>query len=99
MCLKGFQRPNILDVKLGIRVWADDASPEKRNKMDKVSSETTSGSLGLRITGMRLWEEPQGGQGRYQVYEKDYGRRFNAQNVRRGFEEFFYARRGEGTGP
>jgi 1D-myo-inositol-tetrakisphosphate 5-kinase/inositol-polyphosphate multikinase len=51
-----FKRPNILDLKLGARLWADDAKPEKRVRLDKVSGETTSGSLGFRIAGMRIWQ-------------------------------------------
>ncbi|KAI9713021.1 MAG: hypothetical protein M1820_001006 [Bogoriella megaspora] len=51
----GFKRPNILDIKLGARLWADDAPPEKRARLDKVATDTTSGSLGFRIAGMRVW--------------------------------------------
>ncbi|KAJ5817815.1 hypothetical protein N7447_007823 [Penicillium robsamsonii] len=51
----GFRRPNVLDVKLGARLWADDAPLEKRNKLDDVSKETTSSSLGYRIAGMKVW--------------------------------------------
>lgn len=51
----GFKRPNVLDVKLGARLWADDAPPTKRNKLDAVSKETTSSSLGFRIAGMKVW--------------------------------------------
>jgi len=51
----GFHRPNVLDVKLGARLWADDAPPAKRTKLDAVSKETTSSSLGYRIAGMKLW--------------------------------------------
>lgn len=51
-----FSKPNILDLKLGARLWADDAKLEKRARLDKVSSETTSGSLGFRIAGMRIWQ-------------------------------------------
>ncbi|KAL3451996.1 inositol polyphosphate kinase-domain-containing protein [Aspergillus insuetus] len=51
----GFKRPNVLDVKLGARLWADDAIPAKRAKLDAVSKETTSGSLGFRIAGMKIW--------------------------------------------
>ncbi|KAJ5690332.1 hypothetical protein N7462_004724 [Penicillium macrosclerotiorum] len=51
----GFRRPNVLDVKLGARLWADDAPPAKRNKLDAVSKETTSSSLGFRIAGMKVW--------------------------------------------
>lgn len=51
----GFRRPNVLDVKLGSRLWADDAPPSKRTKLDAVSQETTSSSLGYRIAGMKIW--------------------------------------------
>lgn len=51
----GFRRPNVLDVKLGARLWADDAPPAKRNKLDSVAKETTSSSLGYRIAGMKVW--------------------------------------------
>lgn len=51
----GFRRPNVLDVKLGARLWADDAPPAKRTKLDAVSEETTSSSLGCRIAGMKIW--------------------------------------------
>ena len=56
----GFHRPNVLDVKLGARLWADDAPPAKRNKLDAVSKETTSGSLGYRIAGMKVWSGSNG---------------------------------------
>ncbi|EFE39270.1 arginine metabolism regulation protein iii [Trichophyton verrucosum HKI 0517] len=51
----GFVRPNVLDVKLGARLWDDDAISDKRKKLDQVSAETTSGSLGFRIAGMKTW--------------------------------------------
>ncbi|OOQ89281.1 arginine metabolism regulation protein iii [Penicillium brasilianum] len=51
----GFRRPNVLDVKLGARLWADDAPPTKRSKLDAVAKETTSSSLGYRIAGMKVW--------------------------------------------
>ncbi|KAN0081085.1 Inositol polyphosphate kinase domain containing protein [Elaphomyces granulatus] len=51
----GFSRPNVLDIKLGSRLWADDAPPAKRAKLDAVSKETTSSSLGFRIAGMKVW--------------------------------------------
>ncbi|KAJ5488900.1 hypothetical protein N7539_003790 [Penicillium diatomitis] len=51
----GFRRPNVLDVKLGARLWADDAPPAKRAKLDAVAKETTSSSLGYRIAGMKVW--------------------------------------------
>ncbi|KAJ5194793.1 uncharacterized protein N7498_008231 [Penicillium cinerascens] len=65
----GFHRPNVLDVKLGARLWADDAPPAKRNKLDAVSKETTSSSLGYRIAGMKVWTGSNG--------ETDEGTRTN----------------------
>lgn len=59
----GFTRPNVVDVKLGIRLWADDAPPAKRTKLDAVSRETTSGNLGFRIAGMKVWTGVDGGAG------------------------------------
>lgn len=110
----GFKRPNVLDVKLGARLWADDAPPEKRAKLDAVSKETTSSILGFRIAGMKVWtgvngESDEGGrtdpyetkhEGKegekgeviekdgYRRYDKWYGRSFNADNVKEGFETF-----------
>jgi 1D-myo-inositol-tetrakisphosphate 5-kinase/inositol-polyphosphate multikinase len=52
----GFSRPNILDLKLGSRLWANDAPPAKRQRLERVSRETTSSSLGFRIAGMRIWQ-------------------------------------------
>jgi 1D-myo-inositol-tetrakisphosphate 5-kinase/inositol-polyphosphate multikinase len=65
----GFHRPNVLDVKLGARLWADDAPPTKRSKLDAVSKETTSSSLGYRIAGMKVWTGANG--------ETDEGTRTN----------------------
>ncbi|KIV87634.1 hypothetical protein PV11_03166 [Exophiala sideris] len=50
----GFKDPNILDVKLGTRLWADDAPASKRRRLEEVASRTTSGSLGFRIAGMKI---------------------------------------------
>lgn len=52
----GFKKPNILDIKLGARLWDENARPEKRARLDKVAAESTSSSLGLRIAGMRTWQ-------------------------------------------
>ncbi|KAJ5479249.1 hypothetical protein N7530_004758 [Penicillium desertorum] len=110
----GFRRPNVLDVKLGARLWADDAPLEKRKKLDAVSKETTSGSVGFRIAGMKVWtghngetdegdrtnpyatkyEGAEGKKGEvieqdgYRRYDKWYGRSFNENNVKQGFETF-----------
>lgn len=86
-----FERPNIMDIKLGIRLWADDALPEKRRKLDAVSAETTSGSLGLRITGMKVWQPHLAGTSdEYMLYDKNYGRQFDERTILQPFKEFLY---------
>lgn len=82
----GFKRPNILDVKLGKRLWAEDAPVAKRQKLDKLASETTSGSLGFRVAGMKAWQS-----NRYHVYDKFYGRERTAENVYQAFHDLFDA--------
>ncbi|KAF2083704.1 SAICAR synthase-like protein [Saccharata proteae CBS 121410] len=95
----GFLRPNVMDVKLGSRLWDDDAPMEKRERLDKVARETTSGSLGFRVAGMRVWV----GEGEdevdpshthldhatgYKTYNKLYGRSFSADNILAAFRDY-----------
>ncbi|EEB08263.2 inositol polyphosphate kinase [Schizosaccharomyces japonicus yFS275] len=53
----GMTRPCILDIKIGRQLWAEDASDDKKRRLDLVSSSTTSGSHGFRITGMTCWDQ------------------------------------------
>ena len=91
----GFKKPNILDVKLGARLWADDAPMAKRVKLDKVAEETTSKPLGLRIAGMKTYQgalsngEHNVTPDSYRLYDKMYGRTFTAETIAQGFEEYF----------
>ncbi|EON61076.1 hypothetical protein W97_00287 [Coniosporium apollinis CBS 100218] len=98
----GFRKPNIMDIKLGARLYDDSTKPEKRARLDKVAAETTSSSLGFRIAGMRTWlggedsmAERDGddtisfeaGSG-YKLFNKLYGRKFAAENVVDAFREY-----------
>ena len=80
----GFKHPNVLDLKLGARLYADGTKPEKAERLDKVAAETTSGSLNFRIAGMKVWNGKD-----FDTYDKFYGRKFNADNVKDGFATFF----------
>ncbi|KAL4724722.1 hypothetical protein ACLX1H_008165 [Fusarium chlamydosporum] len=91
----GFKHPNILDVKLGVRLWADDAPQQKKQRFDKISAETTHGSLGFRIAGMRVYrgsENPSElDEENYKIYDKDYGRTTVTQeNVIDEFKKFIF---------
>ncbi|MCJ1396444.1 hypothetical protein MMC18_009334 [Xylographa bjoerkii] len=92
----GLRKPNILDVKLGARLWADDAPPAKRQKLDDVSNATTSKPLGFRIAGMKTWMGAKavgyspGGLDGYKIYGREYGRTLTLETVREGFENYFF---------
>ncbi|KAF1821391.1 SAICAR synthase-like protein [Dissoconium aciculare CBS 342.82] len=83
----GFSRPNVLDLKLGAKLF-DPATTkaDKAARLDKVAGETTSGSLNYRIAGMKVWNAD---IGEYAIYDKFYGRQFSKEDVGRGFETFF----------
>ena len=49
-----FSKPNILDIKLGTVLYDDDASAEKRARMEKTARETTSLETGVRLTGFQV---------------------------------------------
>ncbi|KAH7116066.1 inositol polyphosphate kinase-domain-containing protein [Dendryphion nanum] len=97
----GFKKPNVLDLKLGAQLWDEASKPEKRARLDEVSRATTSGSLGFRIAGMRTYvgdnapdvpadlkEYIEDNKDEFWVYNKMYGRKFNAENVSEGFEAY-----------
>ncbi|PNY26325.1 Calcium-transporting ATPase 3 [Tolypocladium capitatum] len=93
----GFKQANILDVKLGVRLWADDAPLQKKHRFDKISSETTHGNLGFRIAGMRVFrgsdDASELDEEGYKVYDKDYGRlSVNDDNVVDEFRRFVFNR-------
>ncbi|KAJ4120119.1 hypothetical protein NW768_010403 [Fusarium equiseti] len=91
----GFKCPNILDVKLGVRLWADDAPEQKKQRFNKISAETTHGSLGFRIAGMRVYrgsEDPSElDEENYKIYDKDYGRTtVKEENIVNEFRKFIF---------
>lgn len=92
----GFVKPNILDVKLGVRLWADDAHQDKKTRFDKVTEQTTHKDFGFRIAGMKVWQGPDAkGDGidedGYRIYNKDYGRfELNNGNVHEAFKKFIF---------
>lgn len=93
----GYVHPNVLDVKLGVRLWADDANIAKKTRFDIVTKETTHRNLGFRIAGMRVWQGCDAAvaevddQDGYKIYDKNYGRfAINDDNVEEAFQNFIY---------
>lgn len=52
----GFEFPSILDIKLGSVLHDVNAGEEKITRLTDVSNSTTSGSLGFRICGMKVYQ-------------------------------------------
>ncbi|KAK1996042.1 inositol polyphosphate kinase [Colletotrichum falcatum] len=91
----GFSSPNFLDVKLGERLWADDAPAEKKRRFDEITRKTTHGPLGFRIAGMKVWRgstiKSDLDHEEYKIYDKDYGRtHVNTENVVDNFRKFIF---------
>jgi len=56
----GFQRPNIIDVKMGARTSYIEAGPKYVEKCKLKDKETTSEALGFRVSGMQVYEAKKG---------------------------------------
>ncbi|KAK9387514.1 inositol polyphosphate kinase-domain-containing protein [Lipomyces mesembrius] len=81
----GFAKPSVIDVKLGRQLWDEQASIEKRKRLDDVAAKTTSGSLCMRIAGMKTWDQDKED---YVVYDKYYGRSFDIKTIKEGIDTF-----------
>jgi inositol-polyphosphate multikinase len=91
----GYVEPNIMDVKMGRRLWADDASEEKKKRFDKIRYETTHEQFGFRIAGMRVYKgspnEKELDREGYKIYGKDWGRvDVNADNIITSFRKYIF---------
>lgn len=83
--LAEYEEPSILDIKLGSVLWEKTATPDKVARLQKVVNETTSGSLGFRITAMSV-VQPDGVR---KDYDKNYGRKCSAEEVVEYIRPFF----------
>jgi 1D-myo-inositol-tetrakisphosphate 5-kinase/inositol-polyphosphate multikinase len=50
----GFRKANILDIKLGTVLYDEDAPPKKKERMQDAARRTTSGQVGIRLTGFQV---------------------------------------------
>ncbi|KAJ2891111.1 hypothetical protein GGI21_005949 [Coemansia aciculifera] len=77
----GYEKPCILDVKIGTRIHDIDASPEKLAKMMRKAQETTTGSLGVRICGMSV--------AGVETPDRGWFRRLTAETIKDAFAAYF----------
>ncbi|KDQ59794.1 hypothetical protein JAAARDRAFT_33371, partial [Jaapia argillacea MUCL 33604] len=82
-----FLKPNILDIKLGTKLYDQfDAPPEKKAKMEKTAKHTTSGETGVRLTGFQVYDNT---TGEPIVTPKSYGKSIKPSDLPEGFRRFF----------
>ncbi|KAI0081412.1 SAICAR synthase-like protein [Panus rudis PR-1116 ss-1] len=81
-----FLKPNILDIKLGTVLYDDDATPEKRARMEKTARETTSLETGVRLTGFQVYDLESGVAVNT---PKTYGKSITAAQLSEGIAKFF----------
>lgn len=74
-----FVRPCVLDLKVGVRTYRDDASPEKRRRAIEKAGQTTTASLGFRLCGMQVFDQ---GSSQFLCRNKYYGRRLTDLTVK-----------------
>ncbi|KNB44306.1 inositol hexakisphosphate kinase 3 [Blastocystis sp. subtype 4] len=85
---EGFKYPCMLDIKLGTRMYWDGAPRDKIERHVATCKATTSGSLGMRICGMRVLYCPQTGSWTYQ--EKAWGKSLQADDMLDAVALFFF---------
>jgi len=91
----GYKQPNIMDVKLGQRLWADSAPLQKRARLDRIRTETTHEKYGFRIAGMRVFhgsdDAAQLDKEGYKIYNKNWGQlEVNNDNVADALRKFIF---------
>jgi len=82
-----FTYPCIMDIKVGIRHYDDDASPEKRDRHIRKAAATTSATVGIRVTGSQVYKAD---RGTLLFRDKYHGRRLREAQLAGELAHFFH---------
>eukprot|EP01031_Cornospumella_fuschlensis_P042209 gene42209-51544_t len=81
----GFNKPCVMDVKIGRQTFEPSASqPKKARELAKYPHQE---ALGFRITGFKVWDTR---EQQYRSLGKEFGRALQPEDVSRGLGLFFY---------
>ncbi|GJJ11869.1 hypothetical protein Clacol_006107 [Clathrus columnatus] len=81
-----FAKPNVIDMKLGTVLWSDDATPDKRLRMERSAQETTSLETGIRLTGFNVFDYT---EGKVINATRAYGKSLKKQDLPTGIAKCF----------
>jgi hypothetical protein len=83
----GYEKPCILDIKIGTRQHSDTESPAKIARKTARCLNSTSNSLGLRICGMQVYHPD---QGQYTFRDKYWGRALTPITFKQALRDYFF---------
>jgi phosphatidylinositol phospholipase C, delta len=82
----GYEKPCILDIKMGVTSAAPDADKEKKKSMEAKDKSTTTVSLGIRIVGMKVYNHE---EKKWIKHDKPWGKALTDDTINDGILEFF----------
>ena len=83
---KNYNKPCVLDLKMGTRMYGDFASEAKRKSQKKKSKKTTSGKLGIRFCGSQRFSYT---HGNFETLDKYVGRNADESELKSLLRKFF----------
>ncbi|KAK9130914.1 hypothetical protein Sjap_011401 [Stephania japonica] len=83
--MSNHNKPSVMDVKIGSRTWYPQASEDYIQKCFKKDKETTSLTLGFRISGLQAYENEESG---FWKPKKKQIQGFNAEDVKLALRKF-----------
>jgi len=82
---KAFNHPSVLDIKVGTVPWGWPITEEKLQKQIRKREATTTGKLGFRITGMKMWMPS---EGKYDILDRSFGHHLAPEQVPPAIKRF-----------
>jgi len=82
---KYYKKPCIMDIKIGIQTWDEDAKPEKI--FTEINKYPIQQKIGFRFTGMRVWDNV---LQTYREHGREYGYALNDKTMVNAFTEYLY---------
>jgi len=82
-----YHNPNVIDIKLGTRLYDDMADEAKKQKMIALANNTTSSATGIQISALQIFDKP---EQKIKKIGKTYGKMLTVENLPHALLRFFY---------